>query len=141
VDHASGEGMKMTSEEWRWVLRAVEKFAALGVPALVTLLFWRRRRVEAVTRYRATWANFWCSVGWLAACVLTALFYHSAIFRNEYMSSVPLILLSFCPLLFGFASLILCLACFTAKRAEQPFILLSNLLMLCLWASSAVAPN
>ena len=129
----------MNADMWQWCLRALEKFALLGAPAIAILLFWKRRRVESVALYRASWANPFGYLLWLIAMNTTAVLSHSTAFR--WMVFLPATLAFPLPLLSCVGSLFLCLLCVRAKQVERMFVALPNLLMLILWTSSVVAPN
>jgi hypothetical protein len=131
----------MNADMWQWCLRALEKFALLGAPAIAILLFWKRRRVESVTLYRASWANPFCYLLWLIAMNATAILSHYTALRWMVFSSLPATLAVGLPFLSCIGSLILCLLCVGAKQVERMFVALPNLLMLILWISSVVAPN
>jgi hypothetical protein len=128
----------LNAESWHWILRSLEKFALFGVPASITLLFWKRRRIKARGVYRASWANVCGYLLWLLAVILTA-----------KLSHIPAVTFSFLPATVAFVwpffaaigPFILCLFCMRGEMEEQPFIALSNFLMLILWVSSVVAPN
>ena len=124
-----------------WFLRGCERFALLGVPTIIVLLLWRRKGVERRTLYQASWANPFAYLLWLAAMILVAILFHRPRFLWISSTLVPASLAFAYPLLLSFGSLILCVLCVRAKQKEQPFIILSNLLMLILWVSSVVAPN
>jgi hypothetical protein len=121
----------------QWMLRALEKHALLGTPAGVTLLLWRKKRVEARARYRASWANMWGYLLWVVAVILTSilshipvLLSHIPVLQRVVFSWFPATLAVFCPLFFAVGYFILCLSCVKAQLEEQPFIVLPNLLML-----------
>ena len=135
-------GNCMNSELWQWCLRAFEKFALLGVPAILILLFWKRRGVVAsMTLYRASWVNPIGYLLWLAAVIVVSNLSHFPAFSWLAFSILPACLYFFCPFLLSVASLILCLLGVRSKREEQAFVAVPNLLMLLLWISSVVAPN
>lgn len=131
----------MNSEGWLWYMRGLERFALLGAPAVATLLFWRRRGVESRTIYRVSWANPLAYLLWLVALTIVATLGHSRVFSWMVFSFLPASLAFFCPSLMSVGSFILCFLSAGSKQVEQPFIVLSNLLMLILRVSSVVAPN
>jgi hypothetical protein len=99
----------MNSELWQWCLRAFEKFALLGVPAAVILLFWKRRGVVAsMTLYRASWVNPIGYLLWLAAVIVVSNLSHFSAFSWLTFSVLSAGLYFFCPFLLSVGSLILC---------------------------------
>lgn len=131
----------MNAAGWLWSLRALEKFAFLGVPAIVTLLFWKKRGVGCARLYRASWANPSVYLVWLLAMAIVAILSHHAAFRWMVFSFLPSSLAFLCPFLLSVGSLILCVFCIRTKPSERPFAVLPNLLMLVLWWWSIVGPN
>jgi hypothetical protein len=131
----------MNPEMRLFCLKALAKFGLLGLSAIVTLLIWKRRHVESKNLYQASWANPVGYLLWLAAVTIMVVLNKSSAFGWMVSGSLPASLFFFLPFLFMFGSLCLCLLCFGAKREERRFPLMSNALMLILWASSVTAPN
>lgn len=128
----------MNIESWHWILRSLEKFALFGVPASITLVFWKRRRVKARGVYRASGANVLGYLLWLLAGVVMAMLFHIPAVTFSFLPATVAFLW---PFVAAIASFVLCLLSIPAEMKEQPFIVLPNLLMLILWISSVVAPN
>jgi hypothetical protein len=108
----------MNRDGWLWYLRALEKFALLGAPAVVTLLFWKRRGVRCGTLYNASWANPIAYLLWLTAMTVVSILSHSRVSDWMVFSFLPASLAVFFPLLLSVGSLILCFLCARAKRVE-----------------------
>lgn len=127
--------------DWHWFLRTIAKSAALGVPAVATLAFWLSRGVTSRTFYRVTWANPIGHILWLTLIVVMGRINESPTLRGWIPSSLPGNVFFAFPLLFAFASLVLCSAAIFLKSSQRRFAVCANALMLILWLSVVVAPN
>jgi hypothetical protein len=108
------------------------KFAALGIPAIVFLLWWRRIGVVSKGLYKSSWTNVGCYLAWLSLGLLAN--------RTAGMGAVIGILIGVPLVAVGFSLVLMTWSRF-AKQGERWTMALANLLMLLLWTSSVIAPN
>ena len=110
-------------------------------PAVVILLYWHRRGVRSKRLYTLSWVETGSYIIWLLIVMAATRLAAYPSFHWIYGSSVPANLFVLWPFLSALAAFALCLCAVIAKKDERGFVATSNVLMVILWASSAVTPN
>lgn len=110
----------------------VVKFATLGIPVVVALLWWRRAGVLSRRLYTSTWTNVAAYPMWLGVVIVEN--------RINGMDKLIGILIAL-PLIAVGCCVVLAASSHFAKRGERMKMATANLLMLMLWVSSLIAPN